>query len=220
MAITKPPRRNLPGAAEPWGRYVDNYLRQAQVDIEALQRDLTSGLRAVNSSMNRIVAQQSALESQQSDLAAQQAQIFNLLESQTVVKSNSSRNSPTSTTNTGWGNKATTSFTFPSWVNQAIIVGSASIRNRVNMSGEGDDSQLYLRVDINDGTTGGDVTGYPIAEGGGIYGTSLSTTYSALVPFTGSNITVRCQARSSRSVWYPSYSANWAEISAVAIGIR
>lgn len=68
MAIRKPPRRNLPADAEKWGRYTDDTLRQAQVDIEALRRDLTSGLRSVTSSMNRIAKQQETLISQQAQL--------------------------------------------------------------------------------------------------------------------------------------------------------
>lgn len=75
MAIRKPPRRNLPGDAEKWGRYTDDALRQAQVDIEALRRDLTSGLRSVTSSMNRIAAQQATLVEQQATLVEQQARL-------------------------------------------------------------------------------------------------------------------------------------------------
>lgn len=68
MAIRKPPRRNLPGDAEKWGRYTDDALRQAQVDIESIKRDLKSGLRATNSSLNRIAKQQETLISQQAQL--------------------------------------------------------------------------------------------------------------------------------------------------------
>lgn len=122
-------------------------------------------------------------------------------------------------TNTGWQNKASASVSVPSWATSALVIATGMVKARVNINGEGEDSDLNVRVNIA-GDAGGEMSTFPVGAGGQNYDSATSATWSATIDNPGSSFTVAAQARAARAVWYPSNSANRAAINALVIFLR
>lgn len=222
MAITKPPRRNLPPAAEAWGRYVDQVQRQAQVDIDALRRDLTSGLRSVSSSMNRIANQQSTLESQQSTLAAQQQQLSNqlstintLVDSQVSVSGDTITNNGFTMSNNSWTSLGVISLSAPSWATRAVVSVTGVLGLVAN--------QEYAVPEARAGISGSASQAFELPPGTGANAIPFMGTvsFTRVVTGVGSSVTGTLQVRvNSASQWHTGSANRRSQLSVTAIFTR
>lgn len=72
MMATKPPNRNLPTPAVPWGRWAETNIQNLQDSDTRQAQGLQNNLKAINGSLNALTVQQNTLADQQVALANQQ----------------------------------------------------------------------------------------------------------------------------------------------------
>lgn len=208
MAITKPPRRNLPPAAEQWGRYVDQVQRQAQVDIESLRRDLLSGLRSVTSSMNRIATQQQ-------QLADQLSTINTLVDSQVSVSGSTSTNNGFTMRNNAWTSLGTISLSAPSWATRAVVSVTGVIGLVAN--------QEYAVPEARSGISGTASQAFELPPGTGANAIPFMGTvsFTRAVTGIGSSVSGTLQVRvNNASQWHTGSANRRSQLSVTAIFTR
>lgn len=104
MPVT--PNRNLPPEAEPWGRWVEEQLRNGSMGLIRADEDATNSFKGINGALTQIGKQIAALNNVTSELAAQQvtlaAQQANLAARITTSSSIASFNTGSIPTDTTW----------------------------------------------------------------------------------------------------------------------
>lgn len=201
MAVSKPPRRNLPPEAENWGRYIDDQVANLRSDLQNSLTNINAGFSANASSM-----------------AALSTQISNQM--------SSSMAQSTTTTfglTTSFVDKLSVTLTKPTWATRCLLFVTGFASARVASAGS-DSLMAYVRVNAN-GNAGPSVVAMPHASNaaGTVTNSTAQATWSTQV--TGmtdeaNTVTASIQMRADYASMYPSSSGSNAAINAIALWLR
>lgn len=201
MATNKPPRRNLPPASEPWGRYVDN-------EMTDLRSELRNSVTNINASIAANASSMTAL-------------------SQQIANQMTSSMAQTTTTTYGLGSTfadiISVSLDKPEWATRCLLFVTGFCSARV--AGSGSSSLMaYVRA-VAHGNNGPSVIAMPHAANaaGTVTNSTAQASWSSQITNLteeDTSVTASVQMRADAPAMYPSSSGSNAAINVIALWMR
>lgn len=177
------PKRNLAPDQEPWGRSVDDAIKQLSLDSENNARKNENSFKSINSSMT-------AMNKQVVNLAM-------LIASQ-VSADGQSVGLLVDSISTGWDDEATTTISVPVWAVHAVVttIGTVSVQDTVS----GGSAFCEARMQIA-GTAGQSIL-LPVTAGASVYLSTGTVAFTKVITGFGATINCGLQLKASRGDAY------------------